>query len=721
MDSTSLAFASYWRNSLADATFGKGAFKKDDTTAFSPWYTSDIATGRLDENTVQQFFSSEQEDVKCVNVILHPQVFLRRILHGKERTSGAPQIITPLVTTAVLSREGYLYPTPATIIPRDLLEPLPQGTFSIRDITQFDTYKTTKNIFSIHFDEDEKINGNYSEEEQKARKIYFKNQWEKYLRDCDELLNAVAGEWLKEHEQYEKAQYGFIQKKTQIDGASKHIIGLYDHLIKNKRITPLFARFSSNVIEPVEPLLPSNTKFTDRLGHSGDKFPLAKVQRNALSHFLNSEHGEILAVNGPPGTGKTTLVLSVIATLWAKAALAKAEPPVIISTSTNNQAVTNIIEAFGKDFSLGSGPLAGRWLPTVKSFGAYFPSRNKRNDADKKYQTDVFFNRIESKEFLEDAEKYYLAAASQAFPEQNCVSVKMIVELLHQQLQNEAQKLSLIQKSWQTLCRVRDQLSQIVGMNAEDYIKQKHFSLASLNQTIDKLKNLRKKWLEYQANESLIYSIFSWIPAVRNKRHLRVKIFLENESGTELPEITWSTIENITTRIDEILVHKQQESNTYQQELRLTKEIIQHEKQVAQDWRKTTQWLGHTDNTELNFAQADELADTQIRFAIFLITTHYWEGRWLLDMFNIKNIKEEKKKNGRQASEPRWQRRMKVTPCVVMTSFMLPANMIVKKYISHNNYDNDYLYDFADLLIVDEAGQVLPEVAAASFALAKKP
>ncbi|SUH40029.1 superfamily I DNA helicase [Salmonella enterica subsp. enterica] len=28
--------------------------------------------------------------------------------------------------------------------------------------------------------------------------------------------------------------------------------------------------------------------------------------------------------------------------------------------------------------------------------------------------------------------------------------------------------------------------------------------------------------------------------------------------------------------------------------------------------------------------------------------------------------------------------------------------------------------DFADLLIVDEAGQVLPEVAAASFALAKK-
>ncbi|MDX7992768.1 AAA domain-containing protein [Xenorhabdus littoralis] len=720
MDSISLAFASYWRNSLADATFGKGAFKKDDREIFSYWNTSDIATGRLDDNTVQNFFSSEQKDVKCVNVILRPQVFLRRILHGKERTSGAPQIITPLVTTAVLSRDGYLYPTPATIIPRDLLEPLSQGTFSIGNISQFDTYTTTKDIFSIDYDEDEKIKNNSSEEERKAKSIHFQEQWRKYLNDCDHLLKAVVGNWLKEHEQYEKAQYGFIQKKTQIDGANKHIIRLYDHLIKNKRITPLFTRFAYNDTKPVEPLLPSNAKFTERLGHSGDKFPLAEAQRDALNHFLNSEHGEILAVNGPPGTGKTTLVLSVIATLWAKAALDKSEPPIIIATSTNNQAVTNIIEAFGKDFSQGFGPLAGRWLPTVKSFGAYFPAKSKEDEANQKYQTHTFFNRIESKEFIEDAEKDYLSSASKAFPEQEHISVEKIVDLLHQQLQNEIRKLSSIQQSWQALCHARTKLSQFVGINVGNYIRQKQISLSSLNQTIDTLKHLRKKWLEFQANEPLIYSFFSWISVIRNKRYLRIKIFLENESGTELPKIIWSKIDEITEYIDEICLKKQRESNTHQQDLKLAQEIIQREKQAARDWKKITQSLGHTDNIELNFAQADELADTQIRFKIFLITTHYWEGRWLLDMFNIKNIKEEKKKTGRQTSEPRWRRRMKVTPCIVMTNFMLPANMTVKQYISHNKYDDDYLYDFADLLIVDEAGQVLPEVAAASFSLAKK-
>ncbi|EOM9322058.1 hypothetical protein ACLW87_005485, partial [Escherichia coli] len=111
------------------------------------------------------------------------------------------------------------------------------------------------------------------------------------------------------------------------------------------------------------------------------------------------------------------LVLSIIATQWARAALEKSEPPVIIATSTNNQAVTNIIEAFGKDFSQGTGAMAGRWLPELKSFGAYFPSSTRKAEAAKKYQTEDFFNQVESKEYVEDALLFYLEKAKAAFPE----------------------------------------------------------------------------------------------------------------------------------------------------------------------------------------------------------------------------------------------------------------------------------------------------------------
>lgn len=124
---------------------------------------------------------------------------------------------------------------------------------------------------------------------------------------------------------------------------------------------------------------------------------------------------------------------------------------------------------------------------------------------------------------------------------------------------------------------------------------------------------------------------------------------------------------------------------------------------------------------ELNLAGADELADTQIRFPAFLLATHYWEGRWLMDMAAIDNLQKEKGITGTTIAEARWLRRMKLTPCVVMTCYMLPYHMNRRKsFGGDRTSDNNYLYNFADLLIVDEAGQVLPEVAAASFALAKK-
>ena len=112
--------------------------------------------------------------------------------------------------------------------------------------------------------------------------------------------------------------------------------------------------------------------------------------------MLRGEHGDILAVNAPPGTGKTTLLLSVVATLWAKAALEGGEPPVIVAASTNNQAVTNIIDAFGKDFARGSGVFAGRWVPGVESFGAYFPHGAKKKRQRKNTKRAAFLTKLKA-------------------------------------------------------------------------------------------------------------------------------------------------------------------------------------------------------------------------------------------------------------------------------------------------------------------------------------
>ncbi|EHW2707690.1 AAA domain-containing protein [Escherichia coli] len=716
MDENALGFTSYWRNSLADAESGKGSFERKDAKNFTHWHG--IAAGRLDEAIVSKFFKGEKDDVETVDVILRPKVYFRLLQHGKDRSAGAPDIVTPIVTPALLSREGFLYPTPATSIPRDLLEPLPKGAFSIGEIGQYDKYKTTHTTFSINFDDSVDKTAE-TDEEREARYAALQQEWRQYLDDSERLLKNVAGDWIKNPEQYELAEHGYIVKTAQSGGASFHILSLYDHLLVCKKDVPLFNRFASREVHAAESLLAPGAKFSDRLGHSGDKFPLAKAQRDALSHFLDARHGDILAVNGPPGTGKTTLVLSIIATQWARAALEKSEPPVIIATSTNNQAVTNIIEAFGKDFSQGTGAMAGRWLPELKSFGAYFPSSTRKAEAAQKYQTEDFFNQVESKEYVEDALLFYLEKAKAAFPEKDCSSPEKVIELLHGQLAAKSEQLIRLNATWQTLSQVRA-ARELIANDIEQYLDNLNKLLSGQEQKVTLLKSAKTEWKKYRAGESLIYSLFSWLPAVRSKRQYQIQLFLEDKLGALIAGNQWSDPETIEHNIDGLLNSAEREQTTYRQQIDSAHEIILKEQQAVQEWQRLALDLGYEGDEELSFSQADELADTQIRFPAFLLTTHYWEGRWLIDMANIDDLQEEKKKKGAKGVTARWQRRMKLTPCVVMTCYMLPGNMQISEYKGQRKFEKSYLYDFADLLIVDEAGQVLPEVAAASFALAKK-
>lgn len=717
MDSNTHGFTSYWRNTLADAESGKGAFERKDEDVFTRWM--DVATERLTQGLVQSFFDGEGEQIKSVEVLLRPQVWIRLIKHGKERAAGAPGFITPLVISALLNREGFLFPTSPATIPRDLLEPLPKGTFSIGEMEQYDKYKTTHHSITFGPGNEDELREE-TDEQRAERYARYQQLWQKYLKDTDELLKHVAGKWLASPEQYEQAGYGYIIKANQPGGASIHILPMYDDLLSCKKEVPLLARFASKEKSPVEPLLASNAMFSERLGYSGDKFPLAVAQRDALSHYLTQQPGDILAVNGPPGTGKTTLVLSIIATEWAKAALNKTEPPVVIATSTNNQAVTNIIEAFGKDFSTGTGPMAGRWLPEVTSFGAYFPSSGRKAEAAKKYQTEDFFNRVESLEYVEDAQVFFLEKARVAFPSEECRSPEYVVDLLHKRLVKLSEKLEQIQPAWDRLNTIRQE-RRAISDDLEQYIQDKSTLLLKTTNEISLLTQGKKQWQQYRAGESIIFALFSWLPAVRTKRHYQMKLFLEATFGERVTAFQGSLPDGIDAFINGLITQALKVQAEFQQQIDLAEDVFRRENEAALCWREIIHSLGYQGEAELCLSEADELADTQIRFPAFLLATHYWEGRWLMDMAAIDGLQKEKGRNGAKSVKARWQRKMKLTPCVVMTCYMLPHHMKTKEFAGKGKpYDKSYFYNLADLLIVDEAGQVLPEVAAASFALAKK-
>ncbi len=141
MDSNTKGFTAYWRNTLADADSGKGAFKSDDADKLTRW--QDVESARAEESFVRSCFADEDDSVNTVEVMFRPQVWILQRQHGKQLAGGVPEVVTPLLLSARLNREGFLLPAAAATIPRDLLEPLPQGVFSVGEMAQYDKYLTT--------------------------------------------------------------------------------------------------------------------------------------------------------------------------------------------------------------------------------------------------------------------------------------------------------------------------------------------------------------------------------------------------------------------------------------------------------------------------------------------------------------------------------------------------------------------------------------------------
>ncbi|AOL20340.1 AAA domain-containing protein [Xanthomonas citri pv. malvacearum] len=709
MRTDSLAYAGYWRNSLADSEAGNGAFQATDTKEFQLLSRVELDAGRADQATIDASFAKEAEQTQFVEVVIRPKVYVSRLEHGKQRRTGAPAIVAP----AMLARDGRLHPLSRTVVPRDILEPLERGTFSIGSVSDQDAYLTTNTVAGIDVATDDG---------EPLSDTEFDQKWASYIAACDQLLEQVTQGWPGAEDEYELAEHGYLLKKESFS-ASQHIIALYDHIRASSPTASLFDRYASTDISPPEHCLPEHAEFSQRLGHSSDQFPLAPAQRDALAHLLAAETGEILAVNGPPGTGKTTLLLSVVATLWAKAAIADGYPPVVLAASTNNQAVTNIIDAFGKDFSAGDGPLAGRWLPRVNSFGAYFPSASKEAEAAQKYQTHSFFEAVESDAYVTEAQKAYIDAAAAAFPNitKEKLDVRAAVDALRTAIQTEAKKLAAIESAWSDLDTSRAAIRAELGEEPSASMTQRRQKLEAAAAEKRITTDLSERWEHYLAQEPLLYTLFSWLPPVAKKRTRLARQFLKQIWPSQHAHDALETIEQIEAAIKTLANQVDRALRERTHSVERGDAVLKMERDCLTRWQAALVPIGASDRaSSLSMADCDPLADMRIRFTIFLLTTHYWEGRWLLEIQELlPQIAKERKKTGRVAVEKRWRRRMKLTPCIVSTLYMLPKEMLVSRH-DGIRFVPDYLYDFADLLIVDEAGQVLPEVAGASFALSKK-
>ena len=699
----------YWRDSLADSARSELDPKRlNSAVRFS---REDVASGYLDLEGLRSLFENAKDKAKPqaqtddpaepVSILICPLVLRREVNRASQQGKDLGVIWLP----AELTQAGTLQPSRTLPwVPRDLLEPVHEADLTLGDVGTLDAYLT---------EHPEPVN---------AANPELPPRWRDVWAYTERMFGQVMGAPVEAFsvEGYRKSEYAYLLRETEDDQKipPRHILKLYEHLLRHQRVPPLLERYMLLKPPPARPFLTPAEEIAVSARHLGQmsaEHALFPSQRKALHHLLAGTDSGVVAVSGPPGTGKTTLLQSVVATLWVEAALAGGEPPVIVATSSNNQAITNVIDRLGASAE-DSSMLSGRWLPRVTSYGLFCPSSGREEPG---LQTSHRFDggftlasgeNAETQSYVSEAEAYFLAACN-LWANRPFDDVKAATAALHEALTRVTETVRQGPRVWLELEAARGEVERYGG-SAEDAISRLRRELEALEQRRAELRGADIAWREHEAQTPWWFSVFGMLPAVKRRRTRRTELyFMRRAFEIEADLSSSDSVAAFFTQSKADLGRKTKETQAALE--RAQADAVR----LARANAAWSSWCG-ANHIEAGPSLPLEELDTRLRYTAFKLATHYWEGRWLLDIKAwLAKHPDGKERRNEAAQGARWRRYAKLAPCVVSTFYMLPA--FFDAY-SRSEGSGVPLYSFIDLLIVDEAGQAAPDVAAASFALAKR-
>lgn len=720
----------YWKYNLADSLRAAIDMDKQDhfeVRAFDMLVprVDDLAlvNGLIDKeekrrNARRHVYSRQSEKwmpLEEVEVLVAPFRLAPLPEHGA--FAGVRTPVFPFWYYVVLDREGALRIPSVTfpVIPRKYLAPYAD------DRVEF-TFSTVQEV-----------------DEAMAREPLRFESWEQYIRYLTELFDTLSGCPLPEFEVegFATVHDGVFLMPDEEIGAAMSVIALYEKLSKEEVLPPLLEALTT--LEHPAPGRPLDTLALLEanplhLGQMGYDFPLSVSQRKSLYTYL-SDCNRVFAVNGPPGAGKTTLLQSIVANAMVQSVLdGEGETPaLILACSANNQAVMNIIESFTRS-KTHPGPLEGRWIPDMEGYATYLPSAGKKETElaginYKKPDGDGLFKHLETDAYIREAKDCFEEQAAAYFRRPG-LSVKEYTAKLRKEIRivaNILEEGSRLRKEYLEVVEllrkegiaVPEELPEAVGW----------LQTAGFREDVVRLKEAEQGVMGYFRQESLWRQVgcaFGVRSALENRKgELAILLREYPLEGVVMAEYTQlALLQRLKERMVFLqgVVRRIDGWDKWKETYRIKGDPPVSE---ADYWDKEYEKIAVAKETggkaPLNCFY-DEL-DVTLRHRAFQLAVHYWEGKWILateaalqdDAFRSKGL---------EPSQRRWRRQAMLTPCFVSTFYMTPRFFTAYKYMGKDDRDKSVfdtlpLYDFIDLLIVDEAGQVPPEVGAATFALAK--
>ena len=524
--------------------------------------------------------------------------------------------------------------------------------------------------------------------------------------------------------------------------ASRNILKLYNAILEMSSVEefPLYQTLTSLKEATSRPLVKDSPEaMMNHSGQMGSAYPLSESQRESLNHLNLLANGEILAVSGPPGTGKTTLLQSVVADLVTKRALEKENAPIIVASSTNNPAVTNIIDSFSQFKPKSPSGLDSRWITAANSFATYFPSFSKKEKS-KKYQTDEEMIKVINQPDTRKESRKKMLHSCEIFFERSIDALSDCEATIYYELtKNEELKCRLLEKHaamMELTCDVpANTFFQNIALETQEVEHQKHQTELLKENKLNERKMLcsrMKEWeFSFKSQISWAVRLFGFIPSFEKRIIQWTQTFksedeIVNAQSAQTPREMMAFYQNQIEIVDNDIRELLEKISEYDSQINClnaragkVKDSLSETIMVCNEIKKLTAYVPPKKNgltvsidifiSESTMREITEYMDVSLRWRSFWLAVHYYECIWL----ETQPISEDDIwKTTRTILEEKHRQLAMLSPCFVMTFYMLPSKM--------KTYNDIFLMNHIDLLVVDEAGQTSPEVAAASFALAKK-
>lgn len=523
------------------------------------------------------------------------------------------------------------------------------------------------------------------------------------------------------------------------DGSHQPINDQYDRYISGQPFSSCFQSLLG-VRQPEEQSIPrALDTIALRLGQMSADIPLVSAQRGALSGTLLSQEGDVMVVNGPPGSGKTTVLQSAVAVLFTRAALENKPAPIIFGVSANQQLINDLAASF----SLPAAPAKGvagassteaqapvllelqrpgfttRWLPAGNkiSFGLHLAAQG--SSLLDPYLTKQQLHEHAHNPGLHLSRRHFIRAFNTAFPSlsEQPLTLAEIQATLHRQLVAIAEQLKDIQEA---AINIQGSFPEL--LSDKNYQVKKTRELTVAEGIYNCLSAAHQHWQKKSGPAAFFKSPSSLFGDGRQKQGAAISEYISELRG--VPEQTLIDLEAASKKcIDEgdwkgftAILH--QESTEALSRVRILEGQTEAIENLLATWKEINQQIGGQ-SSNMSITECDQLLDTTLRAQAYWLAVHIFEARWIQAMADSWWASSSGPMvKARTVDEVRQELRMQcmLTPCLITSVQQLPEHLLATEGADGQPQT---LWNEIDLLIVDEANQVAPEYAGC-FALTKR-